>query len=91
MTTAYKIIWHKEALEDLKRLDKPVRQKIFERIEIYLSKDPIGLGKPLRQNLSGMFRYRYGDYRIIYIVDIPNRLLTILEVGHRKEIYRNSN
>ena len=91
MTTAYKIIWHKEALEDLKRLDKPVRQKIFERIEIYLSKDPIGLGKPLRQNLSGMFRYRYGDYRIIYIVDIQNRLLTILEVGHRKEIYRNSN
>ena len=91
MTTAYKIIWHKEALEDLKRLGKPVRQKIFERIEIYLSKDSIGLGKPLRQNLSGMFRYRYGDYRIIYIVDIPNRLLTILEVGHRNEIYRNSN
>lgn len=91
MTTAYKIIWHKEALEDLKRLDKPVRQKIFERIEIYLAKDPIGLGKPLRQNLFGMFRYRYGDYRIIYIVDIQNRLLTILEVGHRKEIYRNSN
>ena len=84
----YKIIWHREALDDLKRLDKPVRQKIFERIETYLSKDPVGLGKPLRQNLSGMFRYRYGDYRIIYIVDMLEESITILEVGHRKEIYR---
>ena len=91
MTTEYKIIWHKEALEDLKRLDKPIKQKIFERVEAYLSKDPIGLGKPLRQNLLGMFRYRYGDYRIIYIVDISDKTFTILEVGHRKEIYRNSN
>ena len=84
----YKIIWHREALDDLKRLGKPVSQKIFERIETYLSKDPVGLGKPLRQNLSGMFRYRYGDYRIIYIVDMPEESITVLEVGHRKEIYR---
>ena len=83
----YKIIWHKAALDDLKRLDISVRQKIFEKVETYLAQDPIGLGKPLKQNLAGMFRYRYGDYRIIYVVNIPEKSMTILEVGHRKEIY----
>ena len=84
----YKIIWHKAALDDLKRLDISVRQKIFEKVETYLARDPIGLGKPLKQNLAGMFRYRYGDYRIIYVVNISEKSMAILEVGHRKEIYK---
>jgi mRNA interferase RelE/StbE len=83
----FKIIWHKAALNDLKRLDVSVRQKIFEKVETYLAQDPIGLGKPLKQNLAGMFRYRYGDYRIIYVVNISEKSMTILEAGHRKEIY----
>ena len=83
----YKIIWHKASLDDLKRLDISVRQKIFEKVETYLARDPIGLGKPLKQNLAGMFRYRYGDYRIIYVVNISEKSMAILEVGHRKEIY----
>lgn len=85
----YKIIWHKEALDDLKRLDTRLRQKIFEKVETYLSKDPIGLGKSLKQNLAGIFRYRYGNYRIIYVVNMPEKSMVILEVGHRKEIYKN--
>ena len=84
----YKIIWHKAALDDLKRLDISVRQKIFEKVETYLARDPIGLGKPLKQNLAGMFRYCYGDYRIIYVVNISEKSMAILEVGHRKEIYK---
>jgi addiction module toxin, RelE/StbE family len=84
----YKLIWHKSALDDLKSLDISLSRKIFEKVEKYLSQDPIGLGKPLKQNFSGMFRYRYGDYRIIYIVNETEKTITILEVGHRKNIYK---
>ena len=84
----YKIIWHKAALDDLRRLDISVRQKIFEKVETYLARDPIGLGKSLKQNLAGMFRYRYDDCRIIYVVNISEKSMAILEVGHRKEIYK---
>jgi len=83
-----KLIWHKSALDDLKSLDISLSRKIFEKVEKYLSQDPIGLGKPLKQNFSGMFRYRYGDYRIIYIVNETEKTITILEVGHRKNIYK---
>jgi mRNA interferase RelE/StbE len=42
------------------------------------------------QKLRGMnfLRMRCGDYRMIYAVDDQRRLITILDIGHRKEIYR---
>jgi mRNA interferase RelE/StbE len=84
---SYKIIWYKAALDNLKRLDKSVIKKVFEKVETYMAQDPIVLGKSLKQNLAGMFRYCYGDYHIIYVVNIPEKSMTILEVGYRKEIH----
>jgi len=83
----YKIIWHEEAIKDLKKLDKPLRNKIFERVTGYLAEDPSNIGKPLTGNFAGLHRYRYGDYRIIYTIDISEEKITILEAGHRKNIY----
>ncbi len=83
----YKITWHKAALEDLKRLDKPIRQKIFHKIETYLAEDPASIGKPLKGTLAGMFRYRFGDYRIIYVLDLAQQTMSILAVNHRKKVY----
>jgi len=34
------------------------------------------------------WRVRVGDYRIVYNVDDEQRLVTILQVGHRRDIYR---
>lgn len=34
------------------------------------------------------WRLRVGDYRVIYEIDDPNRAVTVLNVGHRREIYR---
>lgn len=84
---AYKIIWHEEAIKDLNKLDKPLRGKIFERVTGYLAEDPSNIGKPLTGNFAGLYRYRYGDYRIIYTIDISAKEMTILEAGHRKDIY----
>lgn len=40
--------------------------------------------------LSGRdgYRLRVGDYRIIYEIDEINKIVTILDVGHRKDVYR---
>jgi mRNA interferase RelE/StbE len=37
---------------------------------------------------SGFYRIRIGDYRLIYSPDTANRLVRLLAVGHRREIYR---
>jgi len=42
------------------------------------------------EKLSGQERYRVrqGDYRILYEVDDSRRTVTIVKVGHRREVYR---
>ncbi|MDA8169343.1 MAG: type II toxin-antitoxin system RelE/ParE family toxin [Nitrospiraceae bacterium] len=80
---AYKLQWHEDAFEDLKALDKDLARKIIGRIKKYLTQDPLKIGKPLTGQFSGLWRYRYGDYRVIYVVDIEAEAIRILKVRHR--------
>lgn len=78
----------KKAFKELSKLDKQVQQKIFSELDrILLLPHPKEVGKFLTGNLSGLWRYRVGDYRIV--TRIEDNILTILvvRVAHRKEIY----
>ncbi len=37
---------------------------------------------------AGLWRVRQGDYRIVYAIDEKQQLVTIVRVGHRREVYR---
>ncbi len=85
----YKVIATKEFLKSLKKLDKGTQKLIKKYIENNLQNtdNPKDKGKPLRYNLSGYWRYRIGDYRLICEI-IENEIVIILiDIGHRKEIY----
>jgi mRNA interferase RelE/StbE len=58
------------------------------KVDDYLSEDPLALGKPLKGIFRGLFRYRCGDYRVIYSIDRREEGLLVLTVGHRKDVYR---
>jgi len=85
---AYSVVWHERALDDLKALDKTIAGKIVDRIKIHLVQDPERLGKPLKGVLKGLFRYRWGDYRIIYTLEKADARISVLFIGHRKNVYR---
>ena len=85
---AYRVLWHEHALNDLKELDRQTAGKIVSRVKGYLSQDPEKLGKPLQGVLKGLYRYRTGDYRIMYSIDRGDNQISILSVGRRKDIYR---
>ena len=38
---------------------------------------------------AGLWRIRQGDYRIVYSIDDGQKIVTILRIGHRREIYRS--
>ena len=82
------VVWHEKALDDLRALDKATAGKIFERVRNHLSRDPERLGKPLKGVLKGLYRYRWGDYRIIYTIDKAAARISILYIGHRKDVYK---
>ena len=85
----YSVIWHEKALEDLKKINKDISRKIIDRVKKHLSIEPMSSGKQLKGKFKGMYRYRYRDYRIIYIIDSLKRMIKILQVEHRKNIYKS--
>lgn len=85
---SYRVEWEQDASEALDRLDAKVVDQILLRVD-WLSTNldnikPQALEGPLR----GYFKLRAGDYRIIYAVNRADQLLTIHDVGHRKNVYK---
>lgn len=87
----YKIIYSSKAKDNLYSLDTHVALRITKKLEHYIgTPDPVSLAKALSGNLQGFYRYRVGDYRIIFSVDKDGAftILNILYIAHRKDIYR---
>ena len=88
MTTQFKIEYLDTVVnEDILALPKTMRERIKRAIESRLTADPVGLGKPLRYSFLGHRRIRVGDYRIVYRVDPNKRLVTVVFIKHRKDVY----
>lgn len=45
-------------------------------------------GVPLRGDLKGLFKYRVGVYRILYTIERRVLIVTVIDIGHRREVYR---
>jgi mRNA interferase RelE/StbE len=78
------------AEKQLLRLDRPVRKRLLDWLDdrIEGGKDPRHFGEALRGELSGPWRYRTGDYRIICQIHDDRLVVLALAVGHRREVYR---
>ena len=81
----YKLFYKNSVAKDLKRLSKDEIKRILKGIEEKIIADPF-LGKPLKGDFRGCYRYRFGDYRVIY--SVVNQEILILRIGHRKDIYK---
>lgn len=80
------IFYHPSILsKDLPRVSGNVKARIRRAIEEKLSRAPQEFGEPLRRSLKGYWKLRVGDYRVIYKIEA--RSVTILRVGHRREVY----
>ena len=45
--------------------------------------------QPLKgEQWAGAYKYRAGDYRIIYLLDVKQQQLKVLKIGHRRDVYR---
>ncbi len=85
----YKVVFSEKARKDLKKLDKHIAALIIGWLEknIEGSANPRIHGKGLVGNMSGQWRYRIGDYRVICEIQDDEVIVLVLEVGHRREIY----
>ena len=82
----YRIVFTERALRDWKNLDRKIQIRIASKLKQF-AQDPYKYAKKLIDPRIGTYRFRIGDYRIIF--DLVENDLVILRVGHRREIYRS--
>lgn len=80
----------KNASRQLKKLDPPVAKRIVEQIAWLAQHLEKIKPEALKGNLAGLFKYREGDYRIIYQPLHKEKVIVIHEIGHRSEIYKKA-
>lgn len=79
------------ALDDLKKLDRPVQQRLlgFLRSRVAGLDDPRSIGEPLSgARLGSYWKYRVGDWRIVCDIQDERIVVRVLRVGNRRDVYR---
>ena len=81
----YTIFIKPSAKKELLSLEKEVIRRI-DRIILKLKDNPRFPGV-IKLKGWNLYRIRVGDYRIIYTIDDENRIVEIIAIGHRRDIY----
>lgn len=82
----YKIEYAKGVAKDLSKIPKEISKRALGLVETVLSKNP-HLGRALTGPYKGLWRYRVGDYRIIYSIESGRLVVFVLRIRHRKNVY----
>ncbi len=85
---AYNVLFTTRSKKQFSKLSKNIQTKILHYLEAKVQLDPFSFGKNLSGNKKGFWRYIVGDYRIICQINNNNITVLILDVGHRREIYK---
>ena len=83
----WKIQWQKPAQKQFLKLDAHLRLRIEKTINLKLLQDPDLHLIPLVGNLSGLYKFRVGDYRLLCLKEEDVLIITVVKVKHRKTVY----
>ena len=76
----------KKIKKDLKNLDKKDQKRIKDKITWFIEQGShLDFAEFLTNSQIGQYRFRVGDYRIIF--DVDDDCIMVNKIGHRKEIY----
>lgn len=84
----FKVAWSGPARRTLARMPEKVATAAVELAYGALATNPHRVGKVLRLELEGMHSARRGDYRLIYQIDEARKLVEIVAIEHRADVYR---
>jgi len=82
---AWALVYSAAAKKDVEDLDPVIRKRIGKKI-LTLQNDPLSHAKKLVDFKPPLYRFRAGDYRVIF--ELGKGKIFILRIGHRSTIYR---
>lgn len=87
----YELQWTIDAMRDLHILDSKTSDRITKKVSWFAKQSsPLRHAQPLVGVYKGRYRFRVGDYRVLFKIDHDGKLqiLMILLVKHRRDVYR---
>ena len=88
---AWSIEYDRLVRKQVEKLDPQIQKRIHSFLYQRLAKldNPRQLGEAMHGSEFGKFwRYKVGDYRIICDIQDQRVVVLVVEVGHRREVYR---
>jgi len=82
---SYRLVYTRKAVRDIDKLDAAAKKRIGATL-LRFKDNPLQYAEHLTDPELGGYRFRIGDYRIIF--DIEGNDIVVLRAGHRKEIYK---
>lgn len=86
MTATYRLEIKRSAEREIRGLSKHVASRVVDAIRCLVT-EPRGPGSRKLAGVEG-YRIRVGAYRALYTIDDTAHVVTIVAVGHRREVYR---
>jgi mRNA interferase RelE/StbE len=84
----WKIDFSEKAKRNLKKLNFAIQKRILLYLDFIRLKNPKDFGDGLVGDKNGLWRYRIGDYRIIAEIKQKEIIILIVDIGHRREVYK---
>ncbi len=86
----YRVVVTRTAGRQLaERLPEAVAVACVEFLFGALAENPLRIGAPLRAPFMGQWRARRGEYRVRYRIDEATRTVYVLDLDHRRDVYRS--
>ena len=88
---AYRVEFTPEALKQFSKLDQEIKKRITKQLKkVELLQSPRDIGKALQGELSNMWAYRVGNYRILSRIEDDRLLVLIVKLSHRSVVYKKT-
>jgi len=84
----YSLVFLTSAKKEFKKLDTTAQKRIKEKLKLLVENPEVLKNniKPLKGEHQGKFRLRVNQYRVIFQVKGKELIITIIRIGHRKEV-----
>ena len=82
----YSVVLARSARKELESLDPPLIDRVVARIE-GLAGNPRPIGARKLRGSGNLGRVRVGDYRIVYGLDDRRRVVDVVRIRHRRDVY----
>jgi mRNA interferase RelE/StbE len=83
----FRLVYKRQAFEDIQGLTPQVQRRLKKKLDFFIAQeDPLQFAQPLTKPADAQYRFRVGDFRVLFDVDGSD--IIVLHVQHRRDVYR---